>query len=81
MAVHGGVLPLMFDSVFGMVIHGAGRPISRTGFLHVDYRKVTPIDMPLTATRLDPGDRGAQGVRQLRTARPRRQAAAPRRTV
>jgi acyl-coenzyme A thioesterase PaaI-like protein len=48
-AVHGGVLPLLFDSVFGMVIHGAGRPISRTGFLHVDYRKVTPIDTPLTA--------------------------------
>jgi acyl-coenzyme A thioesterase PaaI-like protein len=48
-AVHGGVLPLLFDSVFGMVIHAAGRPISRTAFLHVDYRKVTPIDVPLTA--------------------------------
>jgi acyl-coenzyme A thioesterase PaaI-like protein len=24
------------------------RPISRTGFLHVDYRKITPIDTPLT---------------------------------
>jgi acyl-coenzyme A thioesterase PaaI-like protein len=48
-AVHGGVLPLLFDSVFGMVIHAAGRPISRTGFLHVDYRKVTPIDTRLTA--------------------------------
>ena len=48
-AVHGGVLPLLFDSVFGMVIHAAGRPISRTGFLHVDYRKITPIDIPLTA--------------------------------
>ena len=47
-AVHGGVLPLMFDSVFGMVIHATGRPISRTGFLHVDYRKVTPIDTALT---------------------------------
>lgn len=47
-AVHGGVLPLMFDSVFGMVIHATGRPISRTGFLHVDYRKVTPIDRDLT---------------------------------
>jgi len=46
-AVHGGVLPLLFDSVFGMVIHAAGRPISRTAFLHVDYRKVTPIDQPL----------------------------------
>jgi acyl-coenzyme A thioesterase PaaI-like protein len=47
-AVHGGVLPLMFDSTFGMVIHATGRPISRTGFLHVDYRRVTPIDKELT---------------------------------
>ncbi|MCV7015016.1 PaaI family thioesterase [Mycolicibacterium madagascariense] len=49
MAVHGGVLPLLFDSIFGMVIHGAGRPISRTAFLHVDYRSVTPIDTTLSA--------------------------------
>jgi acyl-coenzyme A thioesterase PaaI-like protein len=48
-AVHGGVLPLLFDSIFGMVIHAAGRPISRTAFLHVDYRNVTPIDTTLTA--------------------------------
>jgi acyl-coenzyme A thioesterase PaaI-like protein len=48
-AVHGGVLPLLFDSVFGMVIHAAGRPISRTAYLHVEYRKVTPIDTPLIA--------------------------------
>ena len=44
------MLPLLFDSVFGMVIHAAGRPISRTAFLHVEYRKVTPIGTPLTAT-------------------------------
>ena len=48
-AVHGGVLPLLFDSIFGMVIHATERPISRTAFLHVDYRKVTPIDTELTA--------------------------------
>lgn len=48
-AVHGGVLPLLFDSVFGMVIHATGRPISRTAFLHVDYRKVTPIGTVLIA--------------------------------
>jgi acyl-coenzyme A thioesterase PaaI-like protein len=48
-AVHGGVLPLLFDTVFGMVVHAAGRPISRTAFLHVDYRKVTPVDTTLTA--------------------------------
>ncbi|BBX98494.1 thioesterase [Mycobacterium lacus] len=46
-AVHGGVLPLLFDHMFGMIAHAAGRPISRTAFLHVDYRKITPIDAPL----------------------------------
>jgi acyl-coenzyme A thioesterase PaaI-like protein len=46
-AVHGGVLPLLFDHMFGMISHAAGRPISRTAFLHVDYRKITPIDQPL----------------------------------
>lgn len=48
-AVHGGVLPLLFDSVFGMVIHAAPRPVSRTAYLYVDYRKVTPIDTSLIA--------------------------------
>ncbi|OBH05015.1 PaaI family thioesterase [Mycobacterium sp. E1747] len=47
-AVHGGVLPLLFDQMFGMMSHAAGQPISRTAFLHVDYRKITPIDVPLT---------------------------------
>jgi acyl-coenzyme A thioesterase PaaI-like protein len=46
-AVHGGVLPLLFDQVFGLVTRAAGRPISRTAFLHVDYRKVTPMYTPL----------------------------------
>ena len=47
-AVHGGVLPLLFDHLFGMISHAASRPISRTAFLHVDYRKITPIDVPLS---------------------------------
>lgn len=47
-AVHGGVLPLLFDHMFGMISHAANRPISRTAFLHVDYRKITPIDAPLS---------------------------------
>ncbi|MFZ0834209.1 MAG: PaaI family thioesterase [Mycobacterium sp.] len=46
-AVHGGVLPLLFDWLFGMVVHASNRPISRTAFLHVDYRKVTPVERPL----------------------------------
>lgn len=46
-AAHGGVLPLLFDDLCGMVTHAAGRPISRTGYLHVNYRKITPLEAPL----------------------------------
>lgn len=46
-AVHGGVIPLFFDWHFGMIVSAAGRPYSRTAYLHVDYRRVTPIDEPL----------------------------------
>lgn len=44
---HGGVLPLIFDDNFGMVVYAAKRPISRTAYLHVNYRKVTPLNVPL----------------------------------
>ncbi|WP_029113546.1 PaaI family thioesterase [Mycobacterium sp. URHB0044] len=47
MAVHGGVIPLFYDWHFGTIVSAAGRPISRTAYLHVDYRAVTPIDTPL----------------------------------
>ncbi|SEK75284.1 PaaI family thioesterase [Rhodococcus maanshanensis] len=47
-AAHGGTLPLLFDDLFGMVTHAYGRPISRTGYLHVNYRKITPINTQLT---------------------------------
>ncbi|WP_326547419.1 PaaI family thioesterase [Mycolicibacterium sp. ND9-15] len=48
-AVHGGVIPLFYDWHFGMVVSAAGRPDSRTAYLHVDYRRVTPIDAMLEA--------------------------------
>jgi hypothetical protein len=41
-AAHGGVLPLLFDEVLGRLAN-TGRTRSRTAFLHVDYRAVTPI--------------------------------------
>jgi acyl-coenzyme A thioesterase PaaI-like protein len=47
-AVHGGMVAMIVDVTFGIVIHAVNRPISRTAFLHVDYRNVTPIDVPLT---------------------------------
>ncbi|WP_345602978.1 PaaI family thioesterase [Tomitella cavernea] len=47
-AAHGGVLPLLFDDVFGMVTHAQGQPVSRTAYLTVNYRNVTPLDKELT---------------------------------
>ena len=38
-AVHGGVIPLFYDWHFGMIVSAAGRPDSRTAYLHVDYRR------------------------------------------
>jgi acyl-coenzyme A thioesterase PaaI-like protein len=48
-AVHGGVIPLFYDWHFGMIVSAADRADSRTAYLHVDYRKITPIDEPLVS--------------------------------
>ncbi len=48
-AVHGGMIPLLYDWRFGMIVSTAGLSPSRTAYLHVDYRNITPIDEPLSA--------------------------------
>jgi len=48
-AVHGGMIPLLYDWLFGMVVTTAGIRPTRTAHLHVDYRKITPIEEPLRA--------------------------------
>ncbi len=48
-AVHGGMIPLLYDWLFGMVVTSAEIRPTRTAYLHVDYRKITPIEEPLTA--------------------------------
>jgi hypothetical protein len=53
-AVHGGIIPLLYDWHFGMVVSTAGLSPSRTAYLHVDYRNITPIDKPLTTYGLRP---------------------------
>lgn len=45
-AAHGGVLPLLFDEVLGRLV-AHGREPSRTAYLHVDYRQLTPLDVDL----------------------------------
>jgi acyl-coenzyme A thioesterase PaaI-like protein len=48
-AVHGGMIPLFYDWLLGMVVSTAGIRPTRTAYLHVDYRSITPIDEPLTS--------------------------------
>ncbi len=45
-AAHGGVVPLMFDEVLGRLAN-TGRPLSRTAYLNVSFRKITPIGAEL----------------------------------
>ncbi len=48
-AVHGGMIPLFYDWLFGLVVFSAEIRPTRTAYLHVDYRAITPIDEPLIA--------------------------------
>jgi acyl-coenzyme A thioesterase PaaI-like protein len=47
-AVHGGALGLLFDSVLGMTSAVlTGGPYQRTAYLHLDYRRIVPIEKEL----------------------------------
>jgi acyl-coenzyme A thioesterase PaaI-like protein len=46
-AVHKGALPLLFDELFGRLAGSGGRPRSRTAYLHVNCRNVTPLGREL----------------------------------
>jgi acyl-CoA thioesterase FadM len=43
------MIPLFYDWLFGMVVTTADIRPTRTAYLHVDFRSITPIDQPLTA--------------------------------
>ncbi|WP_299950573.1 hotdog domain-containing protein [uncultured Modestobacter sp.] len=45
-AAHGGVLPLMFDDLLG-ILSSQGRSPARTAFLTVNYRQITPVGVEL----------------------------------
>lgn len=46
-AAHGGTIPLVFDEMMGRFANSGGRAVSRTAYLHVNYRSVTPVDTDL----------------------------------
>ena len=47
-AVHGGAIALLFDSLLGYTAFKLSKSLyQRTAFLHVDYRKIVPIEKEL----------------------------------
>jgi len=46
-AVHGGAVPLMFDELLGRLANSGGRVPSRTAYLHVNFRSITPVGREL----------------------------------
>lgn len=46
-AAHGGTHALLFDEVIGKLVNDGNRPITRTAFLHVDYRAIVPVGIEL----------------------------------
>lgn len=49
-AVHGGAIALLFDEVVGVLATSSAAGWTRTAYLHVDYRALTPIDTELTVS-------------------------------
>ena len=49
-AAHGGAIPLVFDDVLGWPVQDGGRSPSRTAYLHVNYRSITPVGRELQVT-------------------------------
>jgi hypothetical protein len=39
----GGAHAVLFNEILGRLSAGGGRPLSRTAYIHVNYRSVTPI--------------------------------------
>jgi len=46
-AVHGGAIPLAIDELMGRLSNTGDWPPSRTAYLHVNYRSITPIETRL----------------------------------
>jgi hypothetical protein len=46
-AVHGGAIPLVFDDLMGRLANTGERRPSRTAYLNIDYRSITPIEQEL----------------------------------
>lgn len=49
-AAHGGAVAMLFDEVVGRAVNNTSVLRTRTAYLHVNYRNLTPLDRNLTLT-------------------------------
>ena len=61
-AVHGGAIPLVFDELMGRLANTGGRTPSRTAYLHVNYRNITPIETRLAIEAHFDSEKGRKRV-------------------
>jgi len=61
-AVHGGAIPLVFDELMGRLANTGGRRPSRTAYLHVNYRNITPIETVLAIEAHFESDEGRKRI-------------------
>jgi acyl-coenzyme A thioesterase PaaI-like protein len=61
-AVHGGAIPLAFDELMGRLANTGDRPPSRTAYLKVNYRSVTPIETSLAIEAHFDGEEGRKRI-------------------
>jgi hypothetical protein len=47
-ATHGGVSALLFDELLGRLVNRGRAGVVRTAYLHVNYRKIAPVDVELS---------------------------------
>jgi acyl-coenzyme A thioesterase PaaI-like protein len=67
-AVHGGAIPLLFDHIIGQLTN-TGRSRTRTAYLNVNYRQITPIGSELS---IDASVDREEGRKLFATARLRK---------
>ncbi|MBB2773153.1 UNVERIFIED_ORG: hypothetical protein GGE11_004087 [Mycolicibacterium obuense] len=64
-AATGGAHAVLFNEILGRLSAGGGRPLSRTAYVHVNYRSVTPIgrrlEIEATLDRIDGRKRFVSG--------------------
>ncbi len=68
-AATGGAHAVLFNEILGSLSASGGRPLSRTAYVHINYRHVTPIGAAVSRRGEGGSNRGPKAVRVGSVAR------------